>query len=83
MYICNSCSFANSAVKISGLFYTSITEDRNCDVRLKEANLDHEKKSEYQLQMKLDTLSGLVNPSKSTATVSTVFSILHKTFLHL
>lgn len=52
-----------------GLFYTSITEDRNCELRLKTANLDHEKKSEYQLQMKLDTLSGLVNPSKSTATV--------------
>ncbi|PNF18966.1 hypothetical protein B7P43_G12884 [Cryptotermes secundus] len=52
-----------------GLFYTSITEDRNCDLRLKVANLDHEKKSEYQLQMKLDTLSGLVNPSRSIATV--------------
>lgn len=48
------------------------------------ANLDHEKNSEYQLQMKLDTLSGLVNPSRSIATVSSVFSMLHiKTFLGL
>ncbi|KDR15408.1 Protocadherin-15, partial [Zootermopsis nevadensis] len=52
-----------------GLFYTSITEDRNCDLWLKSADLDHEKKSEYQLQVKLDTLSGLVNPSKSISTV--------------
>lgn len=61
---------ANFVTKIAGLFYTNVTEDRNCELRLKTANLDHEKKSEYQLQIKLDTLSGLVNPSKSTAAVS-------------
>lgn len=82
MNVYNSCSFTNSAINISDLFYTSVTEDRNCDLRLKVAKLDHEKKSEYQLQLKLDTLSGLVNPSKSTATVSTVFSMLQIKTLH-
>jgi hypothetical protein len=62
--------FINFLINITGLFYTSITEDRNCDLTLKSAKLDHEKKSEYQLQVKLDTLSGLVNPSKNIATVS-------------
>lgn len=61
---------ANFIIKIAGLFYTSVTEDRNCELRLKTANLDHEKKSEYQLKIKLDTLSGLVSPSKSIAMVS-------------
>jgi hypothetical protein len=62
--------FTNFIIKITGLFYTTITEDHNCELRLKTANFDHEKKSEYQLQIKLDTLSGLVSPSKSVATVS-------------
>jgi hypothetical protein len=61
---------ANVIIKIAGLFYTSVTEHRNCELRLKTANLDHEKKSEYQLQIKLDTLSGLVSPSRSIAMVS-------------
>ncbi|XP_069688978.1 cadherin-99C isoform X2 [Periplaneta americana] len=52
-----------------GLFYTNITEDRNCELRLKSGSLDHEKKSEYQIEIKLDTLSSLVNPTRSTATV--------------
>jgi len=62
--------YDNFIIKIAGLFYTSVTEDHNCELRLKTANLDHEKKSEYQLKIKLDTLSGLVNPSKSIAMVS-------------
>lgn len=52
-----------------GLFYTNITTDRNCEVRLKLGRLDHETKEEYQLNVKLDTLSGLVNPQKSLTTV--------------
>lgn len=52
-----------------GLFYTNITSERNCEVRLKLAKLDHETTEEYQLNIKLDTLSGLVNPQKSLTTL--------------
>lgn len=31
--------------------------------------MDHESKEEYELNVKLDTLSGLVNPQKSLTTV--------------
>lgn len=52
-----------------GLFYVNVTEDKNCEVRLAKGNLDHEKKHEYQIRLKLETLSGLINPVKSTALV--------------
>ncbi|PSN56931.1 Cadherin-99C [Blattella germanica] len=52
-----------------GLFFANTTDDRNCELRLNSANLDHERTSGYKLTLKLDTLSGLVNPSKSMATV--------------
>ncbi|KAK6629534.1 hypothetical protein RUM43_003351 [Polyplax serrata] len=52
-----------------GLFYTNITAERNCEVRLKLSKLDHEVTDQYQLNIKLDTLSGLVNPEKSLTTL--------------
>ncbi|XP_068081396.1 cadherin-99C isoform X2 [Anabrus simplex] len=52
-----------------GLFYVNITEDKNCDVKLAKGDLDHEKKHEYQLKLKLETLSGLINQAKTTALV--------------
>ncbi|KAK6626827.1 hypothetical protein RUM44_009304 [Polyplax serrata] len=51
------------------LFYTNITAERNCEVRLKLSKLDHEVTDQYQLNIKLDTLSGLVNPEKSLTTL--------------
>ncbi|KAL1123607.1 hypothetical protein AAG570_002683, partial [Ranatra chinensis] len=51
------------------LFYANITGDRNCELRLGDGRLDYEKQTEYKLKLQLDTLAGLVNPNKSTATV--------------
>ncbi|KAL0274963.1 UNVERIFIED_CONTAM: hypothetical protein PYX00_002973 [Menopon gallinae] len=46
-----------------------MTAERNCEVRLKLAQLDYEKTEEYVLNVRLDTLSGLVNPSKALTTL--------------
>lgn len=54
---------------LPGLFYTNMTAERNCEVRLKLAQLDYEKTEEYVLNVRLDTLSGLVNPSKALTTL--------------
>ncbi|XP_047001442.1 cadherin-99C [Schistocerca americana] len=54
---------------IQGLFYTNVTKDRNCELRLRTAGLDHEKVQQYQVAIKLDTLSGLVNQMRNSTTV--------------
>ncbi|CAG2061851.1 unnamed protein product, partial [Timema podura] len=52
-----------------GLFYVNVTEDRNCELRLKKAELDHENQANYILKLRLNTLSGLVNPDRNTTMV--------------
>uniref|UniRef100_A0A8D8MA25 Protocadherin-15 n=2 Tax=Cacopsylla melanoneura TaxID=428564 RepID=A0A8D8MA25_9HEMI len=49
------------------LFSVNVTADRNCEVRLTRAELDYETAPEYNLTVRLDTLTGLVNPSRSLA----------------
>lgn len=51
----------------------NITEERNCELRLKTGKLDHEVRDKYSIKIKLKTLTGLLNPSKS----ATVVSIYH------
>nr|CAD7198411.1 unnamed protein product [Timema douglasi] len=52
-----------------GLFYVNVTEDRNCELRLKKAELDHENQANYILKLRLNTLSGLVNPDRNITMV--------------
>lgn len=54
------------------VFTINVTTEKNCEVRLKETKLDHEHAESYQLKIRLDTLAGVVNPTKSTTMVSTV-----------
>lgn len=54
------------------VFTINVTTEKNCEVRLKDSKLDHELAESYQLKVRLDTLAGLVNPAKSTTTVSTL-----------
>lgn len=56
-----------------GLFTVNVSEERNCELRL-SGKLDYEAKPEYQLILRLDTLAGLGNPSRTTTSVSTCFS---------
>lgn len=46
-----------------------MTDDRNCAIYLKSANLDYENRTEYLLEVHLDSLQGLVNPDKSYASL--------------
>lgn len=56
---------------IVDIFTINVTIEKNCEVRLKETKLDHEHAETYQLKIRLDTVAGVVNPSKSTTMVST------------
>lgn len=51
------------------IFYSNVTVDKNCELRIKEAKLDHEHEPEFKLKIRLDTLTGLVNPDKSVTNV--------------
>ncbi|CAH0392596.1 unnamed protein product [Bemisia tabaci] len=53
----------------SDLFYVQVTEDRNCELHLNEGKLDHELRNEYQLSIRLDSLSGYIAPSHSETKV--------------
>ncbi|KAI5749018.1 hypothetical protein M8J76_003987 [Diaphorina citri] len=52
------------------LFQVNVTADRNCEVRLTRPDLDYEMAPEYNLTVRLDTLTGLVNPSRSMAQIN-------------
>jgi protocadherin-15 len=52
------------------VFTINVTTEKNCEVRLKDTKLDHEHAESYQLKIRLDTLAGVVNPTKSTTMVS-------------
>ncbi|XP_065211081.1 cadherin-99C isoform X2 [Planococcus citri] len=52
------------------IFYSNVTADKNCELRIKEAKLDHEHEPEFKLKIRLDTLTGLVNPDKSVTNVN-------------
>lgn len=52
------------------VFTINVTTEKNCEVRLKDTKLDHEHAESYQLKIRLDTLAGVVNPTKSTTMVN-------------
>ncbi|XP_071438739.1 cadherin-99C isoform X2 [Hetaerina americana] len=53
----------------NGLFDAKTTSEKSCELRLNNGHLDHEEKDEYQLQLELETLTGLVNPARSKTNV--------------
>ncbi|XP_015117521.1 cadherin-99C [Diachasma alloeum] len=52
-----------------GLFEATITEERNCALKLKKGKLDHETTESYQIKIKLESLSGLLNSHRNTTMV--------------
>lgn len=53
----------------TGLFFVNITEDKTCDLLLGEKSLDYEKKNEYNLKLRLDSLADYINQNKSVTMV--------------
>ena len=56
-----------------------VTEDRNCELHLNEGKLDHELRNEYQLSIRLDSLSGYIAPSHSETKVCASYLISNST----
>lgn len=54
----------------AGLFEANVTEERNCALRLKKGALDYETTESYQIKIKLESLSGLLNSGRNTTMVS-------------
>lgn len=52
-----------------GLFFVNITGEKTCDLLLGEKPLDYEKKHEYILKLRLDSLADYINQNKSVTTV--------------
>ncbi|XP_043259907.1 cadherin-99C isoform X1 [Colletes gigas] len=53
----------------NGLFEANVTEERNCALRLKKGALDYETTESYQIKIKLESLSGLLNSGRNTTMV--------------
>ncbi|XP_076395319.1 cadherin 99C isoform X2 [Megachile rotundata] len=51
------------------LFEANVTEERNCALRLKKGALDFETTESYQVKIKLESLSGLLNSGRNTTMV--------------
>ncbi|XP_066582504.1 cadherin-99C isoform X2 [Prorops nasuta] len=51
------------------LFDASVTEERNCAIRLKKGILDYETTESYQIKVRLESLSGLQNSDRNTTMV--------------
>ncbi|XP_054015631.1 cadherin-99C isoform X1 [Hylaeus anthracinus] len=52
-----------------GLFEANVTEERNCALTLKKGALDYETTESYQIKIKLESLSGLLNSGRNTTMV--------------
>ncbi|XP_076651067.1 cadherin 99C isoform X1 [Halictus rubicundus] len=53
----------------NGLFEANVTEERNCALMLKKGALDYETTESYQIKIKLESLSGLLNSGRNTTMV--------------
>nr|XP_050860466.1 cadherin-99C isoform X4 [Vespula vulgaris] len=51
------------------LFEANVTEERNCALKLKKAALDYETTEFYQIKIRLESLSGLLNSGRNTTMV--------------
>lgn len=56
----------------AGLFEANVTEERNCALRLKKGALDYETTESYQIKIKLESQSGLLNSGRNTTMVRNV-----------
>lgn len=55
------------------IFYTEITPDKNCSLRVKDAKLNYEHEESFKLKIRLDSVAGYVNPARSIANVRRIF----------
>lgn len=55
------------------LFEANVTEERNCALKLKKAALDYETTEFYQIKIRLESLSGLLNSGRNTTMVKDLF----------
>ncbi|XP_076383381.1 cadherin 99C isoform X1 [Megalopta genalis] len=53
----------------NGLFEANVTEERNCALMLKKGALDYESTESYQIKIKLESLSSLLNSGRNTTMV--------------
>ncbi|XP_032667356.1 cadherin-99C isoform X2 [Odontomachus brunneus] len=53
----------------AGLFQANVTEERNCALLLRRGALDYETTESYQIKIKLESLSGLLNSGRNTTMV--------------
>lgn len=53
----------------NGLFEANVTEERNCALWLKRGALDYETTESYQIKIRLESLSGLLNSGRNTTMV--------------
>lgn len=63
------------------LFEAGVTEERNCALKLKKGALDYETTESYQVKIKLESLSGLLNSGRNTTMVN-FFFFLNRLFFH-
>ncbi|KAK7603537.1 hypothetical protein V9T40_003536 [Parthenolecanium corni] len=52
------------------IFYTEISPDKNCSLRVKDAKLNYEHEESFKLKIRLDSVAGYVNPARSIANVN-------------
>jgi hypothetical protein len=52
-----------------GLFQVKVTAERNCEVKLTRTSLDHEKVPEYEIQVQLITLPGVISKKNSISRI--------------
>jgi len=59
-----------------GLFEANVTKERNCALRLKKGALDYETTESYQIKIKLESLSGLLNSGRNTTMVRNAIELV-------
>lgn len=53
----------------AGYFEAGVTDERNCALRLSKDGLDYETDESYQIKIRLESLSGLLNADRNTTMV--------------
>lgn len=57
----------------NNLFQSSITEEKNCALKLKYGKLDYENTESYQIKIKLESSMGILNSHRNTTMVRLIF----------
>lgn len=58
-----------------GLFYTNITEERNCGLWLEKHELDFETTESYQIKIRLEAHPGMLKTGRNTTMVRYIFKV--------